>query len=159
MCCKKVKTCFNTQPPEGGWASYALQDKRYLVSTHSRPKAAGRYGTSGRPNLLCFNTQPPEGGWGKTSLGVRRMIVSTHSRPKAAGLAVDDLHRVFVVSTHSRPKAAGFDRAFGFGWYSCFNTQPPEGGWPTTLPRISKPPLFQHTAARRRLDFASYALF
>ncbi|WP_083299426.1 hypothetical protein, partial [Neisseria sp. HMSC077D05] len=64
---------FNTQPPEGGW-----------VSTHSRPKAAGRIISTdtplymfqhtaarrrlGRPAAKCdarksFNTQPPEGGW------------------------------------------------------------------------------------------------
>ena len=33
---------FNTQPPEGGWAEYlAAQYKMSVVSTHSRPKAAG----------------------------------------------------------------------------------------------------------------------
>ena len=57
---------FNTQPPEGGciiscgWAAYAA-----VVSTHSRPKAAGRH----RPN-----TKPTP-------------KVSTHSRPKAAGIS------------------------------------------------------------------------
>ena len=57
----------------------------YVVSTHSRPKAAGRIlllfrllitvSTHSRPKAaggwhqliggvgLCFNTQPPEGGW------------------------------------------------------------------------------------------------
>ena len=36
------ETSFNTQPPEGGWAwlGVAAQDD-VLVSTHSRPKAAG----------------------------------------------------------------------------------------------------------------------
>ena len=34
----------------------------------------------------------------------------------------------------------------------CFNTQPPEGGWATSSLRRSKPLLFQHTAARRRLE-------
>ena len=35
----------------------------YEVSTHSRPKAAGhrRPGKVGATH--CFNTQPPEGGW------------------------------------------------------------------------------------------------
>ena len=33
------------------------------VSTHSRPKAAGAYGTYRRKTESCFNTQPPEGGW------------------------------------------------------------------------------------------------
>ena len=36
-----IPICFNTQPPEGGWAA-----KRVFV------------------DLVCgFNTQPPEGGW------------------------------------------------------------------------------------------------
>ena len=38
----KAEKCFNTQPPEGGWlfkTSGGLM--KHLVSTHSRPKAAG----------------------------------------------------------------------------------------------------------------------
>ena len=54
------------------------------VSTHSRPKAAGRHKLH---PLLTF-------------------LVSTHSRPKAAGDACVVLKRN-QVSTHSRPKAAG----------------------------------------------------
>ena len=34
-----------------------------LVSTHSRPKAAGKPFMLARSILTCFNTQPPEGGW------------------------------------------------------------------------------------------------
>ena len=34
-----------------------------VVSTHSRPKAAGFINCSNPPLLFCFNTQPPEGGW------------------------------------------------------------------------------------------------
>ena len=39
---QKTKGCFNTQPPEGGWggADYGFGD--FMVSTRSRPKAAGR---------------------------------------------------------------------------------------------------------------------
>ena len=32
---------FNSQPPEGGWVIGAKQFKGNIVSTHSRPKAAG----------------------------------------------------------------------------------------------------------------------
>ncbi|EFC86902.1 hypothetical protein NEIMUCOT_06681 [Neisseria mucosa ATCC 25996] len=32
---------FNTQPPEGGWLWKDKAGKRLIVSTHSRPKAAG----------------------------------------------------------------------------------------------------------------------
>ena len=78
--------CFNTQPPEGGWAVLFFGACKRAVSTHSRPKAAGVYiprfceqtgvSTHSRPKAAgwcffmvlsfhkSFNTQPPEGGWG-----------------------------------------------------------------------------------------------
>ena len=79
----------------------------YIVSTHSRPKAAGRVVQFSTAQTPCFNTQPPEGGWG----------------------------RFFV----SCPVIC------------CFNTQPPEGGWASILRTLNGHTLFQHTAARRRL--------
>ena len=57
--------------------------------------------------------------------------VSTHSRPKAAGTSFKQLEKEFYVSTHSRPKAAGLGRM-----------------------DASRCPVFQHTAARRRLAIA-----
>ena len=56
-------SCFNTQPPEGGWA---------------RTRGLHR-------QRLGFNTQPPEGGWACGLLVCFPLEVSTHSRPKAAG--------------------------------------------------------------------------
>ena len=76
---------FNTQPPEGGWEISAFTASCRLVSTHSRPKAAG----------TCHVIEPFIG------------TVSTHSRPKAAGRRQAILAVVLTVSTHSRPKAAG----------------------------------------------------
>ena len=78
--------CFNSQPPEGGWqaacarvirelmfqltaARRRLDPSRQpsarssLVSTHSRPKAAGCTQVLTSGHILCFNSQPPEGGW------------------------------------------------------------------------------------------------
>ena len=82
--------------------------KMPLVSTHSRPKAAGGTAPVGLTGDIGFNTQPPEGGWISS---MRRMagfaIVSTHSRPKAAGAGRTPAAPVKPVSTHSRPKAAG----------------------------------------------------
>ena len=66
MTCKTfaLRSCsFNTQPPEGGWASSEKYQTDKAVSTHSRPKAAGHH----RRHRSCF------------------LVVSTHSRPKAAG--------------------------------------------------------------------------
>ena len=55
------------------------------VSTHSRPKAAGKL----------------------TQQATADLLVSTHSRPKAAGLHTAGQRHAETVSTHSRPKAAG----------------------------------------------------
>ena len=40
-----------------------------------------------------------------------------------------------------------------------FNTQPPEGGWLLQTEPCQKKMLFQHTAARRRLDACSFTQF
>ena len=55
---------FNTQPPEGGWnARLNLVADLSVVSTHSRPKAAGSDLRQFTQRADSFNTQPPEGGW------------------------------------------------------------------------------------------------
>ena len=124
-----------------------------MVSTHSRPKAAGFRIKQLLYNIVSFNTQPPEGGWGMDKglcldfvefqhTAARRRLaaarlqrahqggVSTHSRLKAAGSDSQIRWLVFAVSTHSRLKAAG---QHSFSIRGCrrerFNTQPPEGGW------------------------------
>ena len=83
---------FNTQPPEGGWDCRFCRRFGYIVSTHSRPKAAGQplpppticwrfQHTAARRRLgmwtatlritrLSFNTQPPEGGWIRAGTGL-----------------------------------------------------------------------------------------
>ena len=93
---------FNTQPPEGGWHARNRADLRrhkfqhtaarrrlerfdnrparpLLVSTHSRPKAAGRclcFFCRRRPR---FNTQPPEGGWRAILVPSSASIVFQHT--------------------------------------------------------------------------------
>ena len=60
----KMHTCFNTQPPEGGWKNILCFVNHYY----------------------SFNTQPPEGGWDCTNaIFMGASLVSTHSRLKAAG--------------------------------------------------------------------------
>ena len=81
--------------------------------------------------MVGFNTQPPEGSWQQLGNGFER-------------------HR--LVSTHSRPKAAGLPAAVLVRCRLCFNTQPPEGGWSRSGGTQTELRLFQHTAARRRLD-------
>ena len=104
------------------------------VSTHSRPKAAGK-------------VIQEEAGW---------RVVSTHSRPKAAGTFIlTGRFNIGRVSTHSRPKAAGRLSGGDVVLSECFNTQPPEGGWlGIPSPVTDFDVMFQHTAARRRLALA-----
>ena len=121
------RTCFNTQPPEGGCT--------VILFSFSCGK--------------CFNTQPPEGGWSMVGVsGIEKLfqhtaarrrlffwskewrsytqfqhtaarrrlggcfdyrnaaLVSTHSRPKAADQKQVSRLNSIKVSTHSRPKAA-----------------------------------------------------
>ena len=122
---------FNTQPPEGGW--YA------------------RHRT--RPLLQSFNTQPPEGGWayGKLSMSDAQVLFQHTAARRRLALRGGVMYANVMVSTHSRPKAAGFalhQSPLRMDWFqhtaarrrlgvettirlglSCFNTQPPEGGW------------------------------
>ena len=103
--------------------------RKWLVSTHSRPKAAVfetalcwvccRSFNTQPPEGGCFrsyhktidgqsfNTQPPEGGCFLHCIIQNNLLkVSTHSRPKAA-VYLKNMFRILVqVSTHSRPKAA-----------------------------------------------------
>ena len=105
--------------------------RQWIVSTHSRLKAAGGAGGRGRPrptivsthsrlkaagwtrytpiiDFKGFNTQPPEGGWGCTlCVDCQEDLVSTHSRLKAAGVYYRAVFNSLFVSTHSRLKAAG----------------------------------------------------
>ena len=129
----------------------AKADKAIQVSTHSRPKAAGLGDRSSPWVRFGFNTQPPEGGWVLPFESWPKVIVSTHSRPKAAGLVISLSGVPWLVSTHSRPKAAGIPNTSSWVIHLSFNTQPPEGGWPMLLNGGTTAPLFQHTAARRRL--------
>ena len=99
---------FNTQPPEGGWHQIVIcrlksawfqhtaarrrlgrnlfvSKLARLVSTHSRPKAAGTRTGRSTTTRRSFNTQPPEGGWNRAYRDCFGQTVSTHSRPKAAG--------------------------------------------------------------------------
>ena len=49
--------------PKAAGKKKVLGDNKTAVSTHSRPKAAGAWYILGYPNRDGFNTQPPEGGW------------------------------------------------------------------------------------------------
>ena len=58
-----ILSSFNSQPPEGGWQYIRCYFVLQVVSTHSRPKAAGFLVFPVNQHADCFNSQPPEGGW------------------------------------------------------------------------------------------------
>ena len=102
-----LKSCFNTQPPEGGWRReqenwgyiYQFQHtaaRRRLDSAaplmllfrafqHTAARRRLVYKSLKDDKAIRFNTQPPEGGWSSMRRMAGFAIVSTHSRPKAAG--------------------------------------------------------------------------
>ena len=74
--------------PKAAGAKAVVPAIPHKVSTHSRPKAAGAQSQRLTFRNSGFNTQPPEGGW-PVLLEVQVFkTVSTHSRPKAAGRAI-----------------------------------------------------------------------
>ena len=145
--------CFNTQPPEGGWAklsnirrlaSYVSTHSRlkaagklllkslggYSVSTHSRLKAAGIVIQKRREKFEVSTHSRLKAAGNKMALEQFNEAVSTHSRLKAAGKCNINSPELQNVSTHSRLKAAGCCYVEYSKVEICFNTQPPEGGWP-----------------------------
>ena len=81
--------------------------RAFGVSTHSRPKAAGKLSEPGIGMLDSFNSQPPEGGWIFRQVSAVRQS-SFNSQPPEGGWTVFvEYMPTFAVSTHSRPKAAG----------------------------------------------------
>ena len=144
---------FNSQPPGGGWtlnnvsgditimfqltaARRRLEKEKmqkkdnFLVSTHSRPEAAGSpcpyppaewiVSTHSRPEAagliillppndyqVSTHSRPEAAGCHDAERQSRDSTVSTHSRPEAAGVTYREAAPRYVVSTHSRPEAAG----------------------------------------------------
>ena len=138
-------------------SSSAVPD--YVVSTHSRPKAAGGskqemqvfdipfQHTAARRRLGWTSTEWFFGDWFQHTAARRRLAVgSRKSRNRQH------------VSTHSRPKAAGLGIQLPLIPLLCFNTQPPEGGWREIQVKKEQQRRFQHTAARRRLGRFLFAL-
>ena len=79
-----------------------------MVSTHSRPKAAGLGIT-----LVTY-----------------KGIVSTHSRPKAAGYLIQPSGVSETGFQHTAARRRLGSVRVMFSTTEGFNTQPPEGGWP-----------------------------
>ena len=142
---------FNTQPPEGGWLFAHFTRVATMVSTHSRPKAAGGDDAdfSKRPDKFQ-HTAARRRLVAELIIAKNRDGVSTHSRPKAAGKLFLAFAQCFIVSTHSRPKAAGVSSCCFLSLLDVSTHSRPKaaGHCPSSA---GQPAVFQHTAARRRL--------
>ena len=76
--------------------------------------------------------------------------VSTHSRPKAAERMLTSLPAITRFNTQP-PEGGCYMGIITAASIAGFNTQPPEGGCNIAAMRLHIS-MFQHTAARRRLD-------
>ena len=146
--------CFNTQPPEGGCGHFHLNPRHIQRFQHTAARRRLPLRLLLLPTRHSFNTQPPEGGCREASKEIATtVLVSTHSRPKAAA----DRYVRSQCAKHcfnTQPPEGGCITIFSFLLSNtCFNTQPPEGGCWRLITAIAVKPVFQHTAARRRLHF------
>ena len=115
--------------PKAAGKDVVISKKEDIVSTHSRPKAAGRSCLTLLSVWLRFNTQPPEGGWMDSNLNRMRKAEFQHTAARRRlGQPVHNVDiPVRFQHTAARRRLAG-------SHMQCvvmlrFNTQPPEGGW------------------------------
>ena len=145
---------FNTQPPEGGWLFFGAE---YATGTMFQHTAARR--RLGRlRHYICRGRLQFQHTAARRRLALpltarftKTRFQHTAARRRLGGFFVNWYYKI-KVSTHSRPKAAGKAQIEDKENIISFNTQPPEGGWPAAIWRIPANKMFQHTAARRRLD-------
>ena len=125
--------------------------EQMVVSTHSRPKAAGKFILSTREKSnVSTHSRPKAAGFIYKRFDIKIRFQHTAARRRLGMLKLQrKMQTLFQhtaarrrlvsarwklvegtgVSTHSRPKAAG-DANFVFDEHlQRFNTQPPEGGW------------------------------
>ena len=99
-----------------------------------------------------FNTQPPEGGWVFSC----RCLISVsgfNTQPPEGGWQPTKCRSTTITGFNTQPPEGGWPRIRRRPpRINSFNTQPPEGGWFSCFCRCLMMFLFQHAAARRRLD-------
>ena len=167
-------TCFNTQPPEGGW----FCSIRFILIFDLFQHTAARRRLDNDDRAIIFRilfqhtAARRRLGNAAYSLVPAQLFQHTAARRRLALTTCTNITRVWFqhtaarrrlekdkstqigahfVSTHSRPKAAGTKTVIQSLTRTGFNTQPPEGGWPWFKLAMHDDEMFQHTAARRRL--------
>ncbi len=102
------RTCFNTQPLEGGWAVF-VEKGFFMKCFNTQPLEGGwLYPNHAVSQETCFNTQPLEGGWNRPMrpASPTARFQHTAARRRLAVQANEHCGNAHV-STHSRSKAAG----------------------------------------------------
>ena len=98
---------FNTQPPEGGWNPKHHESAR----------------------KLCFNTQPPEGGWVQVFCVWPSLTKFQHTAARRRLALVYIYERGLKMFQHTAARRRLGNPLATAPRTTCFNTQPPEGGW------------------------------
>ena len=137
-------SCFNTQPPEGGWRMTSASSSVRRVSTHSRPKAAV---LNKEHWLLRTEFQHTAA---RRRLVDRFAFFGTHfefqhtAARRRLGLTPRLTSRSFGFNTQPPEGGCSF---FVHNHLSltCFNTQPPEGGCLVGYPAMLIPPVSTHS--------------
>ena len=122
-----------------------------MVSTHSRPKAAGSAVRGGSRFLWRFNTQPPEGGWVQFFFQLW-CVVGFNTQPPEGGW--DGSGRLahsaaLFQHTAARRRLAGKGDVGAMNMWFQHTAARRRLAQKRKIPRLSEQ--FQHTAARRRL--------
>ena len=100
------------------------------VSTHSRPKAAGKPPHNFQPTKPSFNTQPPEGGWPQKLSNSSLHPNCFNTQPPEGGWMTKDDDLEAKKSFNTQPPEGGWPTVnIKLTVEISFNTQPPEGGW------------------------------
>ena len=112
-------------------AGHEVSNLRFsmMVSTHSRPKAAGLARHVWPSQIWRFNTQPPEGGWIKNCSNAMRLSWFQHTAARRRLVIRNKRHTQTNKFQHTAARR---------------RLDPDMRGSATE-------PMFQHTAARRRL--------
>ena len=124
------KSCFNTQPPEGGCALTNTSAMNTLWFQHT----ATRRWLLVIMSLPCdcpfsFNTQPPEGGCIPKNLNTSLVLWFQHTATRRwlRTMTASGAESVKFQHTATRRWLLIW-RSIGSPRYNSFNTQPPEGG-------------------------------
>ena len=127
---------FNTQPPEGGWGTFNIDALVYGVSTHSRPKAAGRCKLIAVKRYDVFqHTAARRRLDRKVNTRVNKFLFQ-HTAARRR-LAPKMPLKKETASFNTQPPEGGWGlSALFLDSFLCFNTQPPEGGWLQLLKRL-----------------------